>query len=157
MWLIMLSRLLHIIFFSLLFGFELYISPQSAVLFAFLVIIAVGLLMLNVWWIALIGDVTGTRRVLGITVVSDCEWKSTILGKICTDERFPQRRKGLDIFLHVMAVINLAVDGSFIFWATYGIALASVWLFLGIPIFIVAMMASTEPIDEYGVGMGVGV
>lgn len=51
-----------------------------------------------------------------------------------------------------MALVHVVVAGTLIFWSFYGIATFAVWLFLGTVLLIVALMASTEPIDQYGMG-----
>lgn len=45
------------------------------------------------------------------------------------------------------------ITATCVLWAFWGIAVASVWLFEGIILLIVAMMASKEPLDEYGTGV----
>lgn len=70
MWLIMLMRLAQLILFFVLFLIGLYFDVYGIVLTIFLVLIGTMLLMVNAWNVALIGDVTGTRRAMGITMVS---------------------------------------------------------------------------------------
>lgn len=51
-----------------------------------------------------------------------------------------------------MALVHVALTVTCIFWAYYGIALAGIWLVEAILLLIVGLMASKEPVDEYGVG-----
>lgn len=66
-----------------------------------------------------------------------------------------QRRSGLDIFLHVQTFLHVLACATFIFWGWWWVVLAAVWLFLGLLLMIVGLLASTEPIDEYGYGINV--
>lgn len=56
-----------------------------------------------------------------------------------------------------MTVVNIGVSVTFFLWDFVGIILIAVWLGLGIVILAVALMASAEPIDQYGMGGPVGV
>lgn len=69
MWLMMLLRGALAGFILAILGFATS-SAGAIVLVIFLALVAVLLLMVSAWCVALMGDATGTRRVLGMTIVS---------------------------------------------------------------------------------------
>lgn len=56
-----------------------------------------------------------------------------------------------------MTIINIGISVTFFLWDFVGIILICIWLGLGIIILALALMASAEPIDQYGLGRPVGV
>lgn len=71
MWIIMLVRLIQVILLATLSIAGVYWSgPGYIVLIVFLALIALGLLLVSAWNLALIGDAAGTRRAMGVVVVS---------------------------------------------------------------------------------------
>lgn len=53
-----------------------------------------------------------------------------------------------------MAAIELILCGTAILWSVFFI-LISVWVFMFLIYLIVGLMASAEPVDQYGTGVGV--
>lgn len=76
MWLIMLSRLASLILMFAIFLSGVYLDTGGILVMVVLMLVGVIIFMINAWCVALIGDVTGTRRVVGITVVSRVVVKS---------------------------------------------------------------------------------